>query len=615
MGSILLLKFRLALILPCLLVVTTAFAVAEESVQVLESALLEALIEPQTDEVEQYFSSLYDVLKTTTQAEYVPVLASISDVLRTNRLVSATQSLVSVIQAKDIQPETTQFHYYLMMTLSYDLMALTQFAQARDFIKPQLQAISNWQPETDDARSVQANLFHIYGQLLVRQSRVSEALSYFYQAEDWFTAISPNHPSIFVIQVILGEAFLKAKDYQRAEQFLQKALTMVPEGRVDGLSYVNALLASAMERQQSPERAIEVIDRYLENAVDPRKDYFLYFSIVHVEVLRSLERYSEALMVAEKTYELAKELANEDYLKDVRRHIGYLHSRLGDLQAAQQWLYESLYSPGNIRELNNPQVYLDYVDVLEQLGDYETALAYHRRYHRAFIEELEQINQLAIAALEQDRENSKLAQEKEVATIELELATANENRARLQSVISVWVTAFFALLALTVSFFVVQLRRKNALLLQMAIEDQLTQKGNRRAFVESLADDQYTTMVIADIDGLKLYNDRYGHQRGDELIQAFAKALERQLEGLAGQVFRIGGDEFAILSQRATVHDIDGWLSNAVEELHQRGFEYADASYGYAHRSEIDSSGDWTALADMRMYEMKSQRRTKRMKN
>lgn len=581
----------------------------------LESAVLDALVAPQTDELEQRFSELYDALKTTTQVEYAPVLVSISDRLRTNRLVLAAESLVSVVQAKDIQPETAPFHYYSMMTLSYDLMALTQFAKARDFIQPQLEAISSWQPTTAEARSTQANLYHIFGQLLVRQKRVSEALPYFYQAEDWFTAISPDHPSIFVIQVILGEAFLQAKDYQRAEQFLQRALTMVPEGRVDGLSYVNALLASSLERQQNARQALDVIDRYLEDPVDPRRDYFLYFSIVHVEVLRSLERYAEALAIAEDTYELAKELANEDYLKDVKRQIGYLYSKLGDLQGAQQWLYESLYSPGNIRELNNPQVYLDYVDVLEQLGDYETALAYHRRYHRVFIDELDQINQLAIAELERDREAARLAQEKEIATIELELATANENRARFQSVVSVWITVFFALVAMTVSFLVIQLRRKNALLLKMAIEDQLTQKGNRRAFVESLADEQYNTMVIADIDGLKLYNDRYGHQRGDELIQAFAKALERQLEGLAGQVFRIGGDEFAILCQRATVHDIDGWLSNAVEELHQRGFEYADASYGYAHRTEIDSSGDWTALADMRMYEMKSERRTKRMKN
>ena len=53
-------------------------------------------------------------------------------------------------------------------------------------------------------------------------------------------------------------------------------------------------------------------------------------------------------------------------------------------------------------------------------------------------------------------------------------------------------------------------------------------------------------LALIDIDHFKSYNDKYGHQTGDEIIQALANHLTKELDGFA-EVYRYGGEEFAVL--------------------------------------------------------------------
>ena len=54
-------------------------------------------------------------------------------------------------------------------------------------------------------------------------------------------------------------------------------------------------------------------------------------------------------------------------------------------------------------------------------------------------------------------------------------------------------------------------------------------------------------MVILDINGLKIVNDTFGHREGDQLIVQGARLIKETL-GQLGEIFRIGGDEFVVLS-------------------------------------------------------------------
>lgn len=61
-------------------------------------------------------------------------------------------------------------------------------------------------------------------------------------------------------------------------------------------------------------------------------------------------------------------------------------------------------------------------------------------------------------------------------------------------------------------------------------------------------------IVIIDIDKFKLINDTYGHAYGDQVIKVISNTIKDETRG-SDRAYRIGGDEFAIISSDASVID------------------------------------------------------------
>jgi len=87
-----------------------------------------------------------------------------------------------------------------------------------------------------------------------------------------------------------------------------------------------------------------------------------------------------------------------------------------------------------------------------------------------------------------------------------------------------------------------------------AVTDPLTGLYNRRLFAEAFEKElnrarrygQPLGLVILDLHRFKEVNDKHGHPRGDEVLQAAATTLRKALR-TSDSAFRIGGDEFALL--------------------------------------------------------------------
>jgi diguanylate cyclase (GGDEF)-like protein len=88
---------------------------------------------------------------------------------------------------------------------------------------------------------------------------------------------------------------------------------------------------------------------------------------------------------------------------------------------------------------------------------------------------------------------------------------------------------------------------------RLAFEDPLTGLGNRRRLDDSLAallapGAGGCTIVVCDVNGLKIVNDEQGHDAGDAIIVAVADALAAAVSGVPGSVaVRMGGDEFTLV--------------------------------------------------------------------
>lgn len=92
----------------------------------------------------------------------------------------------------------------------------------------------------------------------------------------------------------------------------------------------------------------------------------------------------------------------------------------------------------------------------------------------------------------------------------------------------------------------------------LSLIDQLTGLYNRRGFM-TLAEQQTKLavrtrrnlmLVLADVDGLKMINDRFGHREGDLALIKTAEMLKKTFRK-SDVIARIGGDEFALLAIEA----------------------------------------------------------------
>ncbi|WP_235826965.1 GGDEF domain-containing response regulator [Aliarcobacter vitoriensis] len=101
----------------------------------------------------------------------------------------------------------------------------------------------------------------------------------------------------------------------------------------------------------------------------------------------------------------------------------------------------------------------------------------------------------------------------------------------------------------------INLKLKTDLLEQLSMYDGLTNIRNRRffdeafekIFLETKREKSTLAVLMIDIDFFKLYNDNYGHGKGDEALKKVAFALQSTIKRPSDLVARYGGEEFIIV--------------------------------------------------------------------
>jgi diguanylate cyclase (GGDEF)-like protein len=116
------------------------------------------------------------------------------------------------------------------------------------------------------------------------------------------------------------------------------------------------------------------------------------------------------------------------------------------------------------------------------------------------------------------------------------------------------------------------------LLREMVARDGLTGIQNRRMFdqhiqrawQQAVRESKQVAVLLADIDCFKDYNDRYGHQAGDECLRAVAVSLSQCARRPLDFVARYGGEEFAMVlyeASREYVAEVLTRIQRSIAEL------------------------------------------------
>lgn len=146
----------------------------------------------------------------------------------------------------------------------------------------------------------------------------------------------------------------------------------------------------------------------------------------------------------------------------------------------------------------------------------------------------------------------------------------------------------------------------------MSFHDELTGVGNRRYLEEQLKQidrQEYLplSVIMGDVNGLKLTNDAFGHNMGDKLLKRAAEALKAACRSNE-IICRYGGDEFVILlpqTDEAEAERIAQRLKEALDKIEIEPVRFS-MSLGWATKTDMgESIMDTVKIAEDFMYKRK----------
>lgn len=149
----------------------------------------------------------------------------------------------------------------------------------------------------------------------------------------------------------------------------------------------------------------------------------------------------------------------------------------------------------------------------------------------------------------------------------------------------------------------------------LAMTDPLTGLKNRTCFlaeIDQVVSENYPIVVISfDCDGLKEFNDTFGHDVGDDYIKMVSILIQLSIPAEAS-LYRIGGDEFLAVILKSDVESAEKMMRGLMErcnnyEMKERKIS---VSYGIAVADTLaDNINSVLARADLNMYQNKSEKK------
>ena len=171
----------------------------------------------------------------------------------------------------------------------------------------------------------------------------------------------------------------------------------------------------------------------------------------------------------------------------------------------------------------------------------------------------------------------------------------------------------------------IKLENLNMLLADISVRDELTGLYNRMGYEkivipyldELRSQNKKSIIMVADINRMKVINDRYGHLQGDNAIKIVSSVIKSSIPK-SWKAVRYGGDEYVILGEYSASEDIEG-IKNSIINKSIRVAEDMNSpfnlsvSVGYAVIEPDDSLGieEYFRMADEAMYEMKQEAHNK----
>jgi len=284
---------------------------------------------------------------------------------------------------------------------------------------------------------------------------------------------------------------------------------------------------------------------------------------------QGLHQPARALKYYQKSLQLMKEVYDKHGIASALYHSGILYFELQNLKKALSSLQEALQYA---EQINNRNIimscYRTIAEIFSQKRDYHKAYKFHKLYAQTKDELISEESSKAIIEMRVKYETKSKEREIELLKQNVALKAIESKR---QTLFMIIITIGFVFFAITAFFVYNQLRLKassNKIIAEqneklkkaykkveeLASIDSLTGLSNRRDILKKIRHEANRfdrnkkpfALIMGDIDDFKSVNDTYGHDAGDQVLQAITNLIKSRIRK-QDTVGRWGGEEFLVL--------------------------------------------------------------------
>ena len=458
--------------------------------------------------------------------------------------------------------------------------------------------------ELNDEKRI-SDCLNNFGIVYVKKGNYPRALEYFHESLKISERIEDKNGIARCLNniAIIHE---KREDYQRALDYFKKSLEKNEEtddrqGIADCLNNIGIIYG----KQGEYEFALNYFLKSLEVEKDLNDEDGIPRTLNNIGLVYwNQGNYRQALKYYRKSLNLREKLGNKKGICSCLINIGMLYTECGQIQEALDYLKRGLYIAKDIGTLDLlSEVYLALSKLYEKERKYKRALEYYKLYKETDDKLFNEEKSKQIADIQVRYETEQKEREAEIYRLKyVELARANEKIEKAHNELS-------------------KAYRKLELISR---SDPLTELLNRRGFLERVTYEIHRyersgkafSIVIADIDNFKSFNDSYGHDCGDFILKTIAKIVRKTLRK-QDSIGRWGGDEFIFLLPETPIEGaivVAEKLKKKISEFHfsyKRNKLFVTMSFG---ASTIDKSLDIDICikkADEALYRAKKSEKNK----
>lgn len=463
--------------------------------------------------------------------------------------------------------------------LGYSFTLLDVFDEAIFYLN-RSHSIANELDDDFEAANALNSLANIYTELGEYQSAIEH-----YKQTYAIVSKNKNRYGMAILEYNIGSTYQRDDQFIEAEQFL---LLAIESGKA---SEFDAIVVYSQQRIAE---------------LKARKDEWQ----TTLDLYRKVEAFHEKAQNSVFLFEA--------YIGIARSYIG-----LGDFDSAQMYMDKTRQL---LQKIDLPKRQLSYVDLTYQFhyakGEYQLAADLLQQavklQEEIYKEERRQNIEKNKVFYDTERvriQNETLLKNKELNE---QIITEKINRERAITVAAVLATGLIALLLLIL---ILQIRNREKFE-QLALVDFLTQSPNRRAIIEQARryfekqkslESSSLLIGLVDFDDFKKLNDKYGHEIGDKVLQAFSKACKNKLRD-KDSFGRYGGEEWLFLFVDADESKIEYVFDRIRDDMKvallpfftpDQNITFSVGLAKYDHNADR-SINDLIARADKNLYKAKA---------